>query len=128
MALLHHRPATGHGKAIVSRPLVTLPRPARRAGPRAVGNGNGAPVSGSRMGGITDPAIELVDGAVTSGPDLSVVVNGLKLPNPFVIGSGPPGTNYQVGARSFSVRRGTQTCRLAQGCQLDCAFGPGSRL
>ena len=31
------------------------------------------------------------NGAVTSGPDLSVEVNGLKLPNPFVIGSGPPG-------------------------------------
>jgi len=31
-----------------------------------------------------------VDGAVTSGPDLSVEVNGLKLPNPFVIGSGAP--------------------------------------
>ena len=29
-----------------------------------------------------------VDGAVTSGPDLSVEVNGLKLPNPFVIASG----------------------------------------
>lgn len=28
---------------------------------------------------------------MTSGPDLSVEVNGLKLPNPFVIGSGPPG-------------------------------------
>jgi dihydropyrimidine dehydrogenase (NADP+) len=41
---------------------------------------------------VQDPAIELVGGAVTSGPDLSVEVNGLKLPNPFVIGSGPPGT------------------------------------
>jgi dihydropyrimidine dehydrogenase (NADP+) len=41
----------------------------------------------------------LVDGAVTSGPDLSVVVNGVKFPNPFVIGSGPPGTNYQAGLR-----------------------------
>ncbi len=29
-----------------------------------------------------------VDGAVTSGPDLSVEVNGMRLPNPFVIGSG----------------------------------------
>lgn len=33
---------------------------------------------------------------VTSGPDLSIVVDGMKLPNPFVIGSGPPGTNYTV--------------------------------
>jgi hypothetical protein len=45
---------------------------------------------------------ELVDGAVTSGPDLSVVVNGIRFPNPFVIGSGPPGTNYQ--ARGSVVR------------------------
>lgn len=29
-----------------------------------------------------------VNGAVTSGPDLSMVVNGLQFPNPFVIGSG----------------------------------------
>ncbi|KAL9256182.1 Dihydropyrimidine dehydrogenase (NADP(+)), chloroplastic-like protein [Drosera capensis] len=34
-------------------------------------------------------------------PDLSVEVNGLKLPNPFVIGSGPPGTNYTVMKRAF---------------------------
>ncbi len=29
-------------------------------------------------------------------PDLSVSVNGLQLPNPFVIASGPPGTNANV--------------------------------
>lgn len=40
------------------------------------------------------------DGAV-SGPDLRVRVNGLELPNPFVIGSGPPGTNYTVMKRAF---------------------------
>ncbi|KAK4280658.1 hypothetical protein QN277_012254 [Acacia crassicarpa] len=34
-------------------------------------------------------------------PDLSVNVNGLRLPNPFVIGSGPPGTNYTVMKRAF---------------------------
>lgn len=34
-------------------------------------------------------------------PDLSVVVNGLKLPNPFVIGSGPPGTNANVIGKAF---------------------------
>ena len=32
---------------------------------------------------------------------LSVEVNGLKLPNPFVIGSGPPGTNYAVMKKAF---------------------------
>jgi dihydropyrimidine dehydrogenase (NADP+) len=35
------------------------------------------------------------------GPDLSVTVNGLKLPNPFLIASGPPGTNYTVMKRAF---------------------------
>ncbi|KAJ3694868.1 hypothetical protein LUZ60_000245 [Juncus effusus] len=34
-------------------------------------------------------------------PDLSVRVNGLEMPNPFVIGSGPPGTNYTVMKRAF---------------------------
>lgn len=34
-------------------------------------------------------------------PDLSVTVNGLHMPNPFVIGSGPPGTNYTVMKRAF---------------------------
>ena len=33
--------------------------------------------------------------------DLSTVVDGLKLPNPFVIGSGPPGTNLNVIAKAF---------------------------
>lgn len=36
-----------------------------------------------------------------SEPDLSVTVNGLHMPNPFVIGSGPPGTNYTVMKRAF---------------------------
>ncbi|KAF3785597.1 Dihydropyrimidine dehydrogenase [Nymphaea thermarum] len=34
-------------------------------------------------------------------PDLSVRVNGLEMPNPFVIASGPPGTNYTVMKRAF---------------------------
>jgi dihydropyrimidine dehydrogenase (NADP+)/dihydropyrimidine dehydrogenase (NAD+) subunit PreA len=34
-------------------------------------------------------------------PDLSLSVNGLKLPNPFVIGSGPPGTNANVIGKAF---------------------------
>lgn len=34
-------------------------------------------------------------------PDLSVKVNGLTMPNPFVIGSGPPGTNYTVMKKAF---------------------------
>ncbi|MFV2067857.1 MAG: NAD-dependent dihydropyrimidine dehydrogenase subunit PreA [Pirellulales bacterium] len=34
-------------------------------------------------------------------PDLSVTVNGLRLPNPFVIASGPPGTNANVIGKAF---------------------------
>src|SRR6266850_2349126 len=34
-------------------------------------------------------------------PTLATIVDGLKLPNPFVIGSGPPGTNLNVIARAF---------------------------
>ncbi|MHC5001715.1 MAG: NAD-dependent dihydropyrimidine dehydrogenase subunit PreA, partial [Planctomycetota bacterium] len=33
--------------------------------------------------------------------NLSVTVNGLELPNPFVIGSGPPGTNANVIGKAF---------------------------
>jgi dihydropyrimidine dehydrogenase (NADP+)/dihydropyrimidine dehydrogenase (NAD+) subunit PreA len=34
-------------------------------------------------------------------PTLTTTVDGLKLPNPFVIGSGPPGTNLSVINRAF---------------------------
>jgi dihydropyrimidine dehydrogenase (NADP+)/dihydropyrimidine dehydrogenase (NAD+) subunit PreA len=34
-------------------------------------------------------------------PSLATTVNGLKLPNPFIIGSGPPGTNLSVINRAF---------------------------
>jgi len=34
-------------------------------------------------------------------PHLNLVVEGLKLPNPFIIGSGPPGTNLNVIAKAF---------------------------
>lgn len=33
--------------------------------------------------------------------DLSITVNGLRLPNPFIIASGPPGTNANVIAKAF---------------------------
>ena len=43
-----------------------------------------------------------LDGRVQSGPDLSVTLQGgLVIPNPFVIGSGPPGTNYAVMKKAF---------------------------
>lgn len=65
----------------------------------------------ARTKGLADPAISLVQGAVTEGPDLSVTVNGLKLPNPFVIGSGPPGTNYQVMKKAFDEGWGAVICK-----------------
>jgi len=34
-------------------------------------------------------------------PTLATTVDGLKLPNPFIIGSGPPGTNLNVIGRAF---------------------------
>mmetsp|Transcript_10131 Transcript_10131/g.13822 ORF Transcript_10131/g.13822 Transcript_10131/m.13822 type:complete len:447 (-) Transcript_10131:101-1441(-) len=56
-------------------------------------------------------AFELNNGKVTSGPDLSVEVDGLKLPNPFVIGSGPPGTNYKVMKKAFDEGWGGVICK-----------------
>jgi dihydroorotate dehydrogenase subfamily 1 len=35
--------------------------------------------------------------------DLSITVNGIKFPNPFLLGSGPPGTNARVIAKSFDA-------------------------
>jgi hypothetical protein len=52
--------------------------------------------------------------AGTEGPDLSVTVNGLKLPNPFVIGSGPPGTNYTVMKRAFDEGWGAVIAKTVQ--------------
>src|SRR5215470_15520846 len=39
-------------------------------------------------------------------PTLQTTVNGLKLPNPFVIGSGPPGTNATVICKTVSLDAG----------------------
>src|SRR5205814_9041289 len=35
--------------------------------------------------------------------DLSITVNGIKFPNPFLLGSGPPGTNARVLAKFFGA-------------------------
>lgn len=51
-------------------------------------------------------------------PDLSVKVNGLTMPNPFVIGSGPPGTNYTVMKRAFDEGWGAV---IAKTVSLDAA-------
>lgn len=65
-----------------------------------------------------EPTIDLVNGAVTSGPNLAVEVNGLKLPNPFVIGSGPPGTNHAVMRKAFQEGWGGV---IAKTVSLDCS-------
>src|SRR3982750_1767748 len=44
-------------------------------------------------------------------PSLAVTVNGLKLPNPFVIGSGPPGTNANVIGKAFDTGWGAVICK-----------------
>jgi dihydroorotate dehydrogenase subfamily 1 len=44
-------------------------------------------------------------------PDLSVIVDGLKLPNPFIIGSGPPGTNANVIGKAYDEGWGAVVCK-----------------
>lgn len=43
--------------------------------------------------------------------DLSVEVNGIKFENPFLLGSGPPGTNAKVIAKSFDLGWGGVVCK-----------------
>jgi dihydroorotate dehydrogenase subfamily 1 len=43
--------------------------------------------------------------------DLKTVVDGLTLPNPFVIGSGPPGTNANVIGKAFDEGWGAVICK-----------------
>ena len=43
--------------------------------------------------------------------DLSIEVNGIRFPNPFVLGSGPPGTNGKVIQRSFELGWGGIVCK-----------------
>jgi dihydropyrimidine dehydrogenase (NADP+)/dihydropyrimidine dehydrogenase (NAD+) subunit PreA len=44
-------------------------------------------------------------------PDLGITVDGLKLPNPFVVGSGPPGTNANVIGRAYDEGWGAVICK-----------------
>jgi dihydroorotate dehydrogenase subfamily 1 len=46
-------------------------------------------------------------------PDLSITVNGMKLDNPFVIGSGPPSTNAKVIAKAFDAGWGGVVAKTA---------------
>lgn len=43
--------------------------------------------------------------------DLSITVNGMLFDNPFVLGSGPPGTNGKVIARSYDLGWGGMVCK-----------------
>jgi len=43
--------------------------------------------------------------------DLSITVHGMAFDNPFVLGSGPPGTNGKVIARSFDLGWGGMICK-----------------
>lgn len=52
--------------------------------------------------------------AAQAEPDLSIKVNGLEMPNPFVIGSGPPGTNYTVMKRAFDEGWGAVIAKTVQ--------------
>eukprot|EP01025_Chloroclados_australasicus_P046376 TRINITY_DN5116_c0_g3_i2.p1 TRINITY_DN5116_c0_g3~~TRINITY_DN5116_c0_g3_i2.p1 ORF type:complete len:503 (+),score=57.04 TRINITY_DN5116_c0_g3_i2:203-1510(+) len=58
-----------------------------------------------------EPIAELKDGKAISGPDLSVEMCGLWFPNPFVIASGPPGTNYKVMKKAFDEGWGGVICK-----------------
>jgi dihydroorotate dehydrogenase subfamily 1 len=43
--------------------------------------------------------------------DLRITVDGLKLPNPFVVGSGPPGTNANVIGKAYDEGWGAVICK-----------------
>ncbi len=43
--------------------------------------------------------------------DLSLTVDGLKLPNPLIIGSGPPGTNANVIGKAYDEGWGAVVCK-----------------
>src|SRR3990170_4029474 len=47
-------------------------------------------------------------------PTLETTVNGLKLPNPFVIGSGPPGTNGNVIGKALDEGGGGGICKTGR--------------
>eukprot|EP00892_Ulva_mutabilis_P008298 jgi/Ulvmu1/5840/UM025_0099.1 len=84
-------------------------RPCTRPAARVV-RANAGSTAVKRLGGLDAP-VELKDGKVMSGPDLSVVANGMNMPNPFVIGSGPPGTNYKVMKKAFDEGWGGVICK-----------------
>lgn len=71
--------------------------------------------------GLTRPSrvgFTVVAGEAQAEPDLSVTVNGLHMPNPFVIGSGPPGTNYTVMKRAFDEGWGAVIAKTVSLCPV----------
>src|SRR5437868_5276173 len=50
-----------------------------------------------------DDQLKLVGHMRSAIMDLSITVNGIKFPNPFLLGSGPPGTNARVLAKSYDA-------------------------
>ncbi|KAL4316659.1 hypothetical protein S245_052861 [Arachis hypogaea] len=68
--------------------------------------------------GFRVSASENGNNKASSEPDLSVTVNGLKMADPFVIGSGPPGTNYTVMKKAFDEGWGAV---IAKTVSLDAA-------
>lgn len=48
---------------------------------------------------------------MTKSVDLSITVNGMKFENPFLLGSGPPGTNGKVIAKSYDLGWGGMVCK-----------------
>src|SRR5271168_921365 len=72
--------------------------------------------------GLTPPvALEcgnLSELEVNFMPTLATTVDGLKLKNPFIIGSGPPGTNLNVIGRAFKEGWGAV---IAKTISLDAA-------
>lgn len=48
---------------------------------------------------------------MTTKVDLSIVVNGLKFENPYLLASGPPGTNGKVIAKSYDLGWGGMVCK-----------------
>ena len=50
-----------------------------------------------------DDKLKLVGHMRSAIMDLSITVNGIKFPNPFLLGSGPPGTNARVLAKSYDA-------------------------
>lgn len=51
-------------------------------------------------------------------PDLTTIVDGLTLPNPFIIASGPPGTNANVIGKAYDEGWGAVVCKTVS---LDAA-------